>query len=279
VNKRYGLSRRQFLIAANLGVAVLNFASSPLKTFGQSVSETNSDGVYFPPPKNQGGWRTYDAKSLPDINTEKLAEAIRFHDQSPVSTSRGAALIIIHKGRLVGESYVTGNEGGPIKWTAQTCNDMKSSTKSVFGTGVGVFLDDYKDQVNLDSYLVGDSRESSLIPQIWDQPITDEAKKRIKVKHVLSMTSGHAGPEPWLGTGTRRHHPGYLGAFQMHEYCFGWWNFEGVASHETLLFEPSSDFMYSNFGMEQMALAIRNIAGKDLDPIPMIKCLAPLECL
>ncbi len=276
MNKRYGLSRRQFLIAANLGVAVLNFASSPLKTFGQSVSETNSDGVYFPPPKNQGGWRTYDAKSLPDINTEKLAEAIRFHDQSPVSTSRGAALIIIHKGRLVGESYVTGNEGGPIKWTAQTCNDMKSSTKSVFGTGVGVFLDDYKDQVNLDSYLVGDSRESSLIPQIWDQPITDEAKKRIKVKHVLSMTSGHAGPEPWLGTGTRRHHPGYLGAFQMHEYCFGWWNFEGVASHETLLFEPSSDFMYSNFGMEQMALAIRNIAGKDLGPYTYDKVLGPI---
>jgi CubicO group peptidase (beta-lactamase class C family) len=153
---------------------------------------------------------------------------------------------------------------------------MKSSTKSVFGTGVGVFLDDYKDQVNLDSYLVGESRESSLIPQIWDQPITDEAKKHIKVKHVLSMTSGHAGPESWLGTGTRRHHTGYLGAFQIHEYCFGWWNFEGVASHETLLFEPGSDFMYSNFGMEQMALAIRNIAGTDLGPYTYDKVLGPI---
>jgi hypothetical protein len=118
VNKRNELSRRQFLIAANLGVAGLSLASYPLKTLGQSRSETNSDGVYFPPPENQGGWRSYDAKSLPDINTEKLAEAIRFHDQSPVSTSRGAALIIIHKGRLIGESYVTGKEGGPKNWTA-----------------------------------------------------------------------------------------------------------------------------------------------------------------
>ncbi len=264
------------MIRAQMGVAGMGLASLPLNAFAQSQSQTNSDGVYFPPPEDQGGWRSYDATSLSDIDASKLSKAIGFHDQSPVSTSRGAALVIIHKGKLIGESYVTGSQGGPANWTAQTCNDMKSSTKSIFGTGVGVFLDEYSDQVNLDSYLVGNNNENSLIPQIWDQPITDEAKKRIKVKHVLSMTSGHAGPEPWLGTGTRRHHPGYQGAYQMHEYCFGWWNFEGVASHDTLLFEPGTDFMYSNFGMEQMALVIRNIADKDLGPYTYDKVLGPI---
>lgn len=276
MDKKNGLSRRQFLITANRGVAGVGLASLPFATFGQMGADKNAEDVYFPPPESQGGWRTYDASSLSDIDETKLFEAIRFHDNSPVSTSRGAALLIIHKGKLIGESYVTGSEGGPSNWTAKTCNDMKSSTKSVFGTGVGVFLDEYKDQVNLESYLVGSDKESSLIPQIWDQPITDEVKKHIKVKHVLSMTSGHAGPEPWLGTGTRRHHPGYNGAYQMHEYCFGWWNFDGVAAHDTLLFEPGTDFMYSNFGMEQMALAIRNVANKDLGPYTYDKVLGPI---
>ncbi|MBT6031837.1 MAG: serine hydrolase [Kordiimonadaceae bacterium] len=276
MNKNYDFSKRQFLVASSRGALALGLSSLPLSAFGQSNTNTDKNGVYFPPPEAQGGWRKYDANGLSGIDTDKLTEAIHFHDNSPVSTSRGAALLIIHKGKLIGESYVTGKEGGPDNWTAKTCNDMKSSTKSVFGTGVGVFLDQYKKQVNLETLLVGNDKESSLIPQIWDQPITDEAKKRIKVKHVLSMTSGHAGPEPWLGTGTRQHHSGYHGAYQMHEYCFGWWNFEGVASHETLLFEPGNDFMYSNFGMEQMALAIRNVSGQDLGPYTYDKVLGPI---
>jgi hypothetical protein len=88
---------------------------------------------------------------------------------------------------------------------------MKSSTKSVFGTAVGVFLDEYKDRVDLDTYLVGTFHEDSLIPQIWDQPITDERKKRIKIKHVISMTSGHETREPWLTPSTCRLYPGYSG--------------------------------------------------------------------
>lgn len=271
-----GFSRRKFLLGANYSLMGLSLSALPIKAFSQNQTSINSEGIYFPPPEDQGGWRKYNPESIPEINTEKLAAAIKFHDQSPVSTSRGAALLIIHKGRLIGESYVTGNEGGPENWTASTCNDMKSSTKSVFGTGVGVFLDEYKDRVNLETDLVGQDKESSLIPQIWDQPITDARKKNIKVKHVLSMTSGHAGPEPWLGTGTRQHHPGYSGSYQMYEYCFGWWNFDGVAAHDTLLFEPGSDFMYSNFGMEQMALAMRNISGQDLGTYTYDKVLGPI---
>ena len=143
---------------------------------------------------------------------------------------------------------------------------MKSSTKSVFGTAVGVFLDEYKDKVNLESYLVGSSSEESLIPQIWDQPITDERKKRIKVKHVISMTSGHESREPWLTPSPRHHHPGYTGPYQMYEYCFGWWHFEGIPGHHTLKFEPGYGFNYSNFGLEQMALAMRNISGEEVGP-------------
>ena len=83
-----------------------------------------------------------------------------------MTTSHGGALVVVYQGHLISETYVTGS-GGPQPWTAQSCNDMKSSTKSVFGTAVGVFLEEYKDRVSLDTFLVGASREESLIPQIW----------------------------------------------------------------------------------------------------------------
>ena len=117
---------------------------------------------YFPPPETMGGWR----KTKPP--NDKLQKAIEYHDRSPWTTSHGGAIVIIHHGQMSGESYVTGAEGGPQPWTNDSCNDVKSSTKSVFGTAMGVFLDEYKDRVNLDTPLVGSGKEDSLIPQIWE---------------------------------------------------------------------------------------------------------------
>ena len=211
-------------------------------------------------------WSTADPATV-GVDAKLLADAIRFHDEHELFTqSYGGALFVLYKGKIIGESYVTGRNGGPQPWTAATCNDMKSSTKSVFGTAVGIFLEEFKDQISLDSPLVGESAGRSLIPQIWDQPLTDERKKKIKVKHALSMTSGHASPEPWLAPSMRVHHKGYTGPFQMHEYCFGWWGFENVPNQHTLLFEPGHDFNYSNFGLELLALAMRNISGEEISP-------------
>jgi CubicO group peptidase (beta-lactamase class C family) len=154
-----------------------------------------------------------------------------------------------------------GEKGGPQQWGRLTCNDVKSSTKSIFGTTVGTFLHEYGSKISIESPLVGASRKESLIPQIWEQYITEQRKTRIRVKHLLSMTSGHASTEPWLAPGRRRHTPGHSGSYQMYEYCFGWWRFDGIPSQSKLLFEPGNGFNYSNFGLEQLALAMRNISG------------------
>jgi len=220
---------------------------------------------YYPPSEENGGWRVADPEDL-GVDSKKLDEAFRGHAESAFTSTHGGALLVLYKGHMIGESYVTGTEGGPQPYNKDSCIDMKSSTKSVFGTAVGVFLDEYKDRVNLDSYLVGSSREESLIPQIWDQPITDERKKSIKVKHVLSMTSGHESSEPWLSPTPRHLHPNYTGPYQMYEYCFGWWHFEDIPDHHTLAFNPGTSFKYSNFGLEQMALAMRNISGEEVGP-------------
>jgi hypothetical protein len=52
----------------------------------------------------------------------------------------------------------------------------------------------------------------------------------------------------------------------MYEYCFGWWHFEGIPAHHTMKFEPGHGFNYSNFGLEQMALAMRNTTGEEVGP-------------
>lgn len=272
------LTRRRLLTAAgvgaaSVGVARLGFASVPIEVLGGAGTTglerggqgASAGNAYFPPSEQDGGWRVAAPEDL-GVDRDRLGEAITYHATSPVTTSHGGAIFIVYKGHVIAESYVTGTDGGPQPWTARTCNDMKSSTKSVFGTAVGVFLEEYKDRVNLDTYLVGSSREESLIPQIWDQPLTDDTKTRIKVKHVLSMTSGHETREPWLAPSTRHHYPGYSGPFQMYEYCFGWWHFDGIAAHHTLTFEPGSDFRYSNYGLEQMALAMRNVSGEEVGP-------------
>jgi CubicO group peptidase (beta-lactamase class C family) len=219
-----------------------------------------TDEGYFPPSEEDGGWRIEDLRSLGG-DVDKLNDAIAYHDNARFTKSHGGALIIVYKGHIIGETYMTGTEGGPQPWTPRSCNDVKSSTKSVFGTAVGVFLDEYRNSVTLDTLLVGESREKSLIPQIWDQPITDERKKRIRVKHAISMTSGHESDE---------------GAFQMYEYCFGWWGFKGVPAHHTLLFEPGHRFNYSNFGLEQMALAMRNVSGEKVGPYVYDRVLGPI---
>lgn len=224
-----------------------------------------TDEDYFPPSERDGGWRVGDPRAL-GVDADRLSDAVKYHDGSAFSGTYGGALVIVYRGHVISESYVTGAMGGPRPWTQLTCNDVKSSTKSVFGTAVGVFLDEYKDRVNLDTLLVGTCREDSLIPQIWDQPLTDERKKRIRVKHVLSMTSGHETREPWLAPSRRRHRPGYSGPYQMYEYCFGWWGFDGVPAQHTLRFEPGCGFNYSNFGLEQMALAMRNVSGEEVGP-------------
>jgi CubicO group peptidase (beta-lactamase class C family) len=223
------------------------------------------DDEYYPPLETKGGWRKLPPEKL-GIDERKLEEATQYHDQAYPTTSYGGALIVIHKGHIIVESYTTGNLGGPQPWTKTSCNDVKSSTKSVFGTAVGVFLDEYKETVNLDSYLFGDSSADALIPQIWDQAITDPKKTKIKLKHAISMTSGHETREPWLAPRPRHHSSGYTGAYQMYEYCFGWWYFEDIPSNHTLLFEPGNGFNYSNYGLELTALAMRNITGEMVGP-------------
>lgn len=276
--RRGTISRRQAI--GTIGAGIAGLAAGTVLT-GSELGRTGrvdrltalQDRDYVPPPESEGGWRRGDARTL-GVDPDRLREAIRYHDDSPLTTSHGGAIVVIHRGYVIAESYVTGAQG-PQPWTARTCNDVKSSTKSVFGTAVGVFLDEHRD-VTLDTPLVGTSAATSLVPQIWQQPLTDERKTRILVKHALSMTSGHQTREPWLAPAARALTPGYRGPFQMYEYCFGWWEFEGIVGQRTLRFDPGTSFNYSNYGLELVALAMRLRSGQEVGPYVYDRVLGPM---
>ena len=240
------------------------------------VGMNESAEMVVPLSETAGGWRQEAPQAL-GVNRDKLEDALAYHQHHPSATANnGGALVIIYKGHLIAEQYVTGQLAGPQPWTVRTCNDVKSATKSVFGTAAGLFLHEYRNQFNLDTPLVGDSAANSLIPQIWEQPLTDQAKARIKIRHLLSMTSGHETPEPWLAPTARHHFPGYGGSQQMYEYCFGWWHFAGVRHQHTLLFTPGTAFNYSNYGLELMALAMRNVSGEEVNEYLYKRVLQPM---
>jgi len=62
----------------------------------------------------------------------------------------------------------------------------------------------------------------------------------------------------------------------MYEYCFGWWHFDDIPAHHTLKFDPGSDFNYSNYGLEQMALAMRNVSDELVGPYLYDRVLGPI---
>ena len=152
-NHRPGLLSRRGLLKAGAGAAGVGLFPWSSELLGAVAgkprrpgeSEHGSQSVYSPPPERDGGWRVIHPSDV-GVDAALLRDAILFHDRNIMTTSYGGAVVIVHKGHVIGESYTTGSEGGPQPWTAQSCNDMKSSTKSVFGTAVGVFLDEYRDR-------------------------------------------------------------------------------------------------------------------------------------
>ena len=165
------ISRRALLRAAGVGVAGLSLLPRHLLGDTNRVADgagplgTPPQERHFPSPEQEGSWRVGRPDDL-GMDAARLSDAVDYHDTNRVTTSHGGALLIVHSGHVVSETYVTGTEGGPQPWTARSCNDMKSSTKSVFGTAVCVFLDEHRVRVDLDTYLLGASREDSLIPQL-----------------------------------------------------------------------------------------------------------------
>jgi CubicO group peptidase (beta-lactamase class C family) len=144
--------------------------------------------TYTPPPESAGGWRWTktpdEVRSLAGMDPDKL-NLIR--DKFLQLFAGPWQIVIIRKGYLVAEWY-----GVPTMPT--TTFDGWSCTKSSTGIAFGLLLDDSRNhKLPHDAQISLDTPIYDFVPEGF--PLTDPEKKKVKLRHILSMTSGIPGED------------------------------------------------------------------------------------
>src|SRR5205085_8811566 len=135
---------------------------------------------YFPPPDNEGGWRTLQntqqIRGVSGVDVRRLDQAFQYIQQQ---TSQHGGLIVVRHGYLVYEKYFG-------KGNREAHPDMASIGKAFTSISCGIMLKEQREQIP-------DGLETKIftekyLPEAF--PLNDPAKADIKLGHLLSMSSG-----------------------------------------------------------------------------------------
>jgi CubicO group peptidase (beta-lactamase class C family) len=131
------------------------------------LGKGNYLGEYWP----TSGWRTCRPEEV-GLSSDKLIEVYEYAANPHIRTQ---GIAIIRKGYIVGEGYFRG-------FTSRSRHESFSVAKSFSSALIGIAID--KDMIdNIDE------KVSEFYPE-WKRPGTQEEKKRMTIKHLLTMTSG-----------------------------------------------------------------------------------------
>jgi CubicO group peptidase (beta-lactamase class C family) len=172
------------------------------------------------------------------------------------------AIVVIRHGYLVREFYTR-------VVLVPTRFDIWSGTKSFTGTAWGLLLEDSRkgklpqgQQVGLDSPAYG------FIPE--GHPLTDPRKKRITIRHLLTMTSCIPGESVGVaGIPTTTDHGPFEHALGRYPNRYGLWV-------DTLLGEPGTRWDYSDPAFAHLALAFASISGREMSDVLQERILDPI---
>ena len=217
---------------------------------------------YFPPPEEQGGWRTLlPTAGEPDdsqkarirevggVNWDSLKAAWDHNAAAPGATG----LLVIRHGQIVGEWYKEGDR--------TTAFNIYSSSKSYTSTAFGLILSDFGNgplpggkTLSLDTKVCN----PEWLPE--SLPLPDPRKAEITVRHLLNMASGLDVQNPPVND-----HP-----FE--------WSLGHVAGSPMikLLNDPGAAFHYSNAGVAHLVLAFQRATGEDLYPFLQRRLFEPI---
>jgi CubicO group peptidase (beta-lactamase class C family) len=224
----------------------LVLAAAPCRAEGPKLSG------YFPPPEDQGGWRSLLPESgEPDsehkakirdvagVDWDRLAEAWRYN----ASANDGATgLLVIRRGHVVGEWYKGGDRKAEF--------NIYSSSKSYTSVAFGLVLSDFgPDRLPDGRALALDMKvcNEAMLPE--SLPLPDPRKADITIRHLLNMASG-IGPEP-------------VPMQAPFETALG---LVAGSPFATLKGEPGTVFNYSNAGVAHLVLVFNRAVGRDLFP-------------
>lgn len=219
--------------------------------------------TYTPPPESKGGWRWCktpdEIRSLTGMNPDKLA----LLKEEQLQLFAGPwQIIIIRKGYLVAEWY-----GVPTMPT--TTFDGWSSTKSSTGIAFGLLLDDSRHhKLPHDAQIDLDTPIYDYVPEGF--PLTDPEKKKIKLRHVLSMTSGLAGEDHGLiGLSAAPGGGDFEIALGKQLNRFGY-------SAAKLTSEPGTEWEYSDTGFAHLSLFFYHATGREIADVMKERVFDPI---
>ena len=219
--------------------------------------------TYFPPPESKGGWRWCktpdEIRSLTGMDPDKL----KLLKEEQLGLFAGPwQIIIIRKGYLVAEWY-----GLPTMPT--TTFDGWSSTKSSTGIAFGLLLDDSRHhKLPHDAQIDLDTPIYDYVPEGF--PLTDPEKKKIKLRHVLSMTSGLAGEDHGLiGLSAAPGGGDFEIALGKQPNRFGY-------SAAKLTSEPGTEWEYSDTGFAHLSLFFYHATGREIADVMKERVFDPI---
>jgi CubicO group peptidase (beta-lactamase class C family) len=199
----------------------------------ESPSQTN-DYTYQIPKKLNDGWEVSSLKN--EAIDERTIEEISREIADINSYENVLSMLIVKNGKLVHEIYSPYCQRNTLHW-------MASITKTITSTLIGIAID----RGNIESI---DSTLHDLLPQ-YAAYFQDPTKKKIALKHILSMTSG-------LDWNERVSYNNPLNSeWQMVE-SEDWMRY--VVAHSSKD-EPGTVFNYNTGGMHLLSAVIKSVSG------------------
>jgi CubicO group peptidase (beta-lactamase class C family) len=218
--------------------------------------------TYYPPAESAGGWRwckTPEEVRALGMDPDKL-DLIR--DKQLQLFAGPWQIVIIKNGYLVAEWY-----GVPTMPT--TTFDGWSCTKSSTGIAFGLLLDDSRNhKLPKDAQITLDTPIYEYVPEGF--PLSDPGKKQIKLRHVLSMTSGIPGEDHGLvGLADAPGGGDFEIALGKQPNRFG-------KSAAKLTGEPGTAFEYSDAGFEHLSLFFYHATGREIADVMKERVFDPI---
>ena len=207
--------------------------------------------TYYPPSESAGGWRR--CRNDDEVRNHAGMDPQRLHviglEQLQVYGGPWA-IVIVRNGYLVAEWF-----GVPAM--PATTFDVWSCTKSATGIAMGMILDDSRNhRLPGDIKIDLESTAYNFIPE--GHPLSDPSKEKIKVKHLLSMTSGIPGEDQGIvGVAVA---PG-SGEF---EFALGKEPNRFGISAAKMTAAPGKQWDYSDAGFAHLSLIFAKVAGKEI---------------
>lgn len=223
---------------------------------------------YYPPPESEGGWRWLkspeEIRSIGGMDPDKLQLACERHAQfSPCA----AGMVIVRNGHMVAEWYEN-------PCLATTRFDVWSVTKSFTATAYGILFEDSRqDRLPSGEQIDLDSPVHPFLPEWY--PLSDQRKKQITFRHLLTMTSGIPGQKSGIGAIPTDTGVGPIDAALGHlPLKARVWPTARWTSR--LLADPGTDWDYSDPAVAHLAVAFHHITGQEIADFLQQRVFAPI---